>query len=220
MQKNKFVSALPGERFGRLLVLSAFVDRTKRRSKRLCKCDCGGEVIINATHLTSGSSISCGCFNEEQIQKGMKHRTHGLSLKMVTDRQLYRAWLHIKDRCSNQSSKNYDRYGGRGITYCKEWNEYLPFHEWALSNGYKPGLTIDRIDNNGNYEPSNCRWVTAFVQSRNTSRNRLITIDGKTKILKDWGDAYGISPSAILQRVKRGMPIEEAIVTPKKRVYV
>lgn len=126
--------------------------------------------------------------------------------------RLFSIWANMKTRCINPRSTHYNRYGGRGITVCDEWRDnFQSFYEWAMANGYKDDLTIDRIDNNGNYEPSNCRWTTSKEQARNTSRNVLITIDGETKSLMSWCEKYNINYKTVRDRLKRGWTIEKSL---------
>lgn len=115
----------------------------------------------------------------------------------------------MKERCNNPNNKRYKNYGGKGIKVCEEWMSFENFRDWSLQNGYDEGLTIDRIDCNGNYEPSNCRYVTTKVQNRNYSRNHLITYQGKTQCIADWADETGINSGTILFRIKRGKTLDE-----------
>lgn len=122
--------------------------------------------------------------------------------------KLYRVWCSMRERCSNPNNKSYSRYGGRGITVCEEWNSFSTFKEWALKNGYFEKLTIDRINNEEGYKPSNCRWVDHKTQNRNYSRNHLITYMGKTQCLTDWAEEFGIKRATVLYRLKQGKPLE------------
>ena len=116
----------------------------------------------------------------------------------------------MKERCANPHNKRYERYGGRGISVCEEWKkDYSEFREWALENGYKDGLTIDRIDNEKGYSPENCRWVDRKTQNRNYSRNHLITYMGKTQCIADWAEELNINRATILFRIKSGKPLDE-----------
>lgn len=134
-------------------------------------------------------------------------KTHGLSKT-----SLYHRWICMKDRCSNPKSKSYPSYGGRGISVCKEWNEsFEAFYEWAIGSGFDGTLTLDRIDNNKNYYPENCRWVSIKEQNRNCSRNNMITHNGKTQCVTDWARELGIRPATIYDRLHKGMTIEEAL---------
>lgn len=122
----------------------------------------------------------------------------------------YRVWCAMKERCNNPHNKRYPRYGGRGIKVCKEWSEsYAEFRRWSEENGYQEGLTIDRINTDGNYEPTNCRWVSRFVQNRNYSRNHFITYNGETLCIADWSEKTGIKRATILWRLKNGKDLDE-----------
>lgn len=124
--------------------------------------------------------------------------------------RLYNVWCSMKERCYNAHNKRYGRYGARGISVCDEWKcDFSVFANWAMSHGYKEGLTIDRIDNSGNYCPENCRWATSAQQNRNYSRNHMITYLGETKCLADWADQFGINRTTVLFRIKNGKPLEE-----------
>lgn len=134
---------------------------------------------------------------------------HGLK-----NTRLYRIWGNIKTRCFNSNFLNYHRYGGRGITMCDDWkNNFQSFYDWAISNGYSDELTIDRIDNNGNYSPDNCRWTTAKEQANNTIRCHMETINGQTKSLMEWCEEYQMNYSLVRDRLYRGWNIEKALFT-------
>ena len=129
--------------------------------------------------------------------------------------RIYRIWCNMKTRCYNPNIPNFDDYGGRGITVCDEWrNDFKPFLKWSMENGYKDDLLIDRIDNNGNYEPSNCRWTTRKQQNLNRRNNILVTIDGITKSFSQWADEFEINRSTALSRVHAGMTEQGALTTP------
>lgn len=126
--------------------------------------------------------------------------------------RLYRIWVNMKTRCYNENDPHFERYGGRGISICDEWrNDFLTFHEWSMSNGYEEHLTIDRIDNNGNYSPVNCRWSTIQEQNVNKRNVRFITYDGKTQTIPQWTKELGLGKETIRQRLKRGWSEKEAI---------
>lgn len=123
-------------------------------------------------------------------------KKHGLCYSRI-----YGIWNGIINRCENPNRKAYSRYGGRGIKVCEEWHDFINFYNWAINNGYQENLSIDRIDNKGNYEPSNCRWATAKEQSINRSSNRYFTINGETRCLKEWCEIYNISYKAVFARI-------------------
>ena len=134
-----------------------------------------------------------------------------------TVNRLYRIYKSMKQRCYNPRTPNYQIYGGRGIRICNEWlNDYDVFCEWALAHGYDDSLSIDRIDNNGDYEPSNCRWADDYTQRRNQSRNRYITINGEKKTTSEWCDIYGINMHTFYGRIREGWDEMTALVTPSK----
>lgn len=130
--------------------------------------------------------------------------------------KLYNVWRGIKKRCNNPTYYAYPSYGGRGIKMCEYWNDFEHFYEWALQNGYEVGLTLDRIDNEGNYEPNNCRWATWKTQGNNRRTNKLISYNGKTQTISEWADEIGISTNALWERLHRNkMPLELALTAPK-----
>ena len=162
---------LTGKRYGRLVVEKSLGKNEKGKYTWLCKCDCGNEKIVQTSYLRSGHTTSCGCYHNEMV--GKLNRKHNLSNKCG---RLYFLWKSIKYRCYCENSKDFHNYGGRGISMCDEWKkDFSTFYEWAINNGYKEEktakglnvLTIDRIDVNGNYEPSNCRFVTNKMQAKN-----------------------------------------------------
>ena len=201
------VKDLSTQRFGSLLVMS----RAGTKNNRVvwnCKCDCGNEVWVDTHSLTTGNTKSCGC------QKYGKRATHGDAGNQKQSR-LYRIWAGMKSRCNNPSHIGYVYYGKKGIKVCEEWSDYEPFKYWAMQNGYADNLTIDRIDNQKDYCPENCRWVTYKVQSNNTARNHYVTIDGVTHSISEWSDITGIPSRTIAARINvLGWEPQDAILTP------
>lgn len=159
---------LTSQAFGRWTVLQ--YDCTKNgEAYWLCKCTCGTVRSVNGYHLRSGRSTSCGCYSAELKRENFPRTTHGLK---KANPRLYRIWQGMLNRCRRPKDKYYQRYGGRGISVCEEWHCFPAFYEWAMANGYQDNLTIDRIDVNGNYEPSNCQWLTMAENSRKAIEDR------------------------------------------------
>lgn len=193
---------ISGKRYGRLVAIERCKPEKGKRTVWMCVCDCGNEANVNLGDLRSGGTKSCGCYRRENtaiIGKTAKRVTHG-----DTGSRLYRIWNAMKDRCLRESDNAYQWYGNRGISICNEWLEYQEFKAWAVANGYGDKLTIDRIDNDGNYEPSNCRWITNKEQQRNRSNSRFITIDGETKCLSEWAEMHDMDRSKLRYRLNAG----------------
>ena len=197
---------LTGQRFGRLTVLKC-VGSHKTSGAKLweCICDCGNKTIVSASSLTNehNNTRSCGCLKYEVPT------IHGLSRSRI-----YAIWKSFRYRCDNPHNPGYYLYGGRGITYCKEWKDFMTFYSWAMKNGYDQNLTLDRIDVNGNYCPENCRWATPVEQSNNRRDNHNIKINGAVKTLTEWAREYDVNPTTFYNRIKRGIPMPEALTMP------
>lgn len=222
---------LTGQRFGKLVVIkevepyypSTYPKRPKCR-RWLCECDCGNKKAIIQNSLRTGNSKSCGCGCVEN-RKRIMTQPGSTKCKYPNEKRLRSILVDMKMRCYNPHTKYYENYGGRGIEICAEWLEKDGsdnFCEWALNNGYEDGLTIDRINNNGNYEPSNCRWVDRITQMNNTRLTRYLTFKGKTQSVTLWGRELGLKPVTIIGRLNRGWSVEDALTKPIKqsnRIY-
>ena len=161
-----------GKTFGKLTVLDEY-EKILNGTKWKCKCDCGNEVYVYRGKLTTGHTKSCGCLNRT-LQGRSNHR-------------LYKIWWSMKERCYSPNNNNYPKYGAKGVTICNEWMDFDTFYTWAMTNGYKDSLTIDRVNSKGNYEPENCRWITL---AENVARANAEKAKRKSRFIY-----YGISPS-------------------------
>lgn len=192
-QISKFKD-ITGKRFGRLVALHR-LHNTKGKTKWLCICDCGNFKEVYYESLRAGFTNSCGCLQKEVTSE--RFTTHGKSKTLI-----YNVYRGMLDRCYNKHVKRYENYGGRGIKVCDEWyNNFQSFYTWAMNNGYKNGLSIDRINNDGDYEPSNCRWTNNKTQARNRRSNRNITINGETRCLMEWCEILNLNYKVTWQRI-------------------
>lgn len=198
---------LTGQKFGRLTVIKRIGNKGHNQFY-LCKCDCGKEKVILKSSLISGRTKSCGCLKSHLLaERNRKYKLTGKMHKKNTTHNLskttiYKKYLGIKERCFNKNCEAYKYYGGRGITVCDEWkNNFQNFYDWAMSNGYKDDLTIERIDFNGNYCPANCKWIPRSEQTKNRRNVHKITYKGKTQSLSDWARELNISFNTLYQRV-------------------
>jgi len=213
---------LTGQKYGRLTVIKRIENRIYNSGRSviqwLCRCDCGNKnVYVTTNSLRNGSTRSCGCLAKETSSKSIiKISTkHGKSKT-----RLFNIWSAMKDRCYNKKHIAYLRYGGRGIKICNKWlnsnNGFINFYNWVLENGYKDYLTIDRIDNNGNYEPNNCRWATHLEQQKNQDKTIKITINDEEKTMHEWSEISGIKHSIIYWRYKNNWPVEKLFENPRE----
>ena len=196
---------MTGQRFGRLVVVCR-ANNIGRQVAWLCKCDCGNEKISPGWNLRSGQCVSCGCYAAET--RGFNAPVkHGQSYT-----RLYSIWIGMKQRCYYPKHKHYDRYGGRGIRVCAEWVDcFEQFYSWSMENGYKEELTIDRINVDCDYSPNNCRWASYKTQNNNTSKTRMLSLNGQVHSVQEWSELTGIPYSTITGRLQRGWTIEKAL---------
>lgn len=209
---------ITGQVFSRLTVVRYYGKNKYNNNLWKCKCECGNETIVPATLLRQGNTRSCGCLQKEKATKHLMDITitHGLSRDSQGKKtRLYQIWSGMKTRCFNANVQEYPRYGGRGISMCSEWiDNFKAFHGWAMANGYKDNLEIDRIDVDGDYEPSNCRWVTTLKQSNNRRTNKLVTYNGETKTLSEWARWAELEYVTFWNRLKNGWEFDRAIAIP------
>lgn len=191
-----------GEKIYKLTIIEELKERDKYGNRQwLCQCECGNKKIYTTSNLNVVKG--CGC------AKG-KHK--------CSQTKLYRTYQRMKNRCYRKNYPQYNNYGGRGIKVCDEWlNDFLTFKNWSLENGYKEGLSIDRINPNGNYEPNNCRWITMFEQASNKRNNIFYTINGETKTQAQWCRTYNIPVTNVRRRLNSGWDIETALTKPIKK---
>lgn len=200
-----------GDRYGRLVVVGLpFKSRKNPNHCQVfcvCRCDCGKVKCVIADNLWK-TTRSCGDHRAETSGR----ITHGKS----QSKGLYTVWAGMKARCFRPTEPAFKNYGGRGITICDEWRDFQAFHDWAMANGYASGLEIDRIENDGNYDPGNCRFVTRKVNIRNTRANRILTAFGESKTVADWAEdgRCSVGYFAIIGRLKLGWSHESAISLP------
>lgn len=189
-------------KFGKLTILKE-VRSNKGLNLWECKCDCGNIKTARASHIFNGYIKSCGC-----IKKGT--HTHGLSKTRI-----WNIWMGMKARCLNANEPAYKHYGGRGITVCKRWMKFENFYEDMVTS-YAPNLSLDRINVNGNYNKSNCRWATRTQQANNTRSNKYLTYKGRTQNLSEWAKEIGVNYHTLYGRIYAyKMPIEKALVANK-----
>ena len=199
---------LEGQKYGFLTVVKENGRNKDGEVLWLCKCDCGNEHTVKSVNLIHGYVKSCGCKRGEFISQ--KNSKHGLC-----DSKLYHIWHGIKNRCINAKHDNYVRYGARNISMCEEWlNDFKAFYDWAITHGFKEGLTIDRIDNFKGYSPDNCRWITAKEQQHNRRDTIYLTYKGETKSTPEWAEIVGIDPHVLRHRINAKWSTKRALEEP------
>lgn len=197
-----------GQRFGMLVITDQLEKRKQRYIQWVCTCDCGGTRTARITQLRSGIAWNCGCIHKA-FGSHLSHKTHGAS-----GTRLYGLWQGMHGRCKHDPN-----YESRGITVCAEWAKFELFAEWAVSAGYQEArtdLSIDRKDNDGDYNPDNCRWADRVTQNRNRRNNNLVTIAGETLTVAEWAERAGINYTTVLRRVERGVEGLQLLTTRGK----
>lgn len=199
-----FLKDLVGQRFSKLTVIKRAEKNSKSGNARwVCRCDCGKYSTVIGSHLLSGKTTSCGCNRYSKTAKGHSKE------------RLYRIWYGMHRRCYDPKDDKYKWYGSRGISVCKAWHDFLAFRDWALNHGYSDELTIDRIDNDGNYEPSNCRWINIKSQANNRNSNRILKYRGKEYTAIQLAEQHNLSPHTVYNRLKLGWSIDRIVETPE-----
>lgn len=203
---SKFID-ITGKKFNKLTVVERLDNAAGGIAVWKCICDCGNITVVRGSNLKNGAVKSCGC-----LSKIATTTTHGMSKS-----RLYSVWNAMKSRCRNPNAVDYNRYGGRGISVCDDWYySFLHFYQWAIENGYSDDMSIERIDNDGDYCPENCRWATRKEQCRNRSSNARFEYNGESRILTEWCEIFGIEYKLAHNRIyKLGWDFEKAVKTPK-----
>ena len=208
---------LTGKRFGRLFVEKRDFLAPAGKTRWICTCDCGNTTSV-ATGKLGRTTHSCGCLRKEVTAKRLTK--HGAMIGVHSGKNkaapLYQIWKGLHQRCNNPNNPRYKDYGGRGIKVCKRWDDFAVFRD-DVSKTFQRGLTIDRINNDGNYEPKNVRWSTATVQGRNKRNNFLVTLGEETHNLTEWAERTGLKPLTIRARLTTlGWPVEKALTNKHK----
>lgn len=191
---------LTGKTFNRLTVIKRVYRNNSKKVYWKCRCVCGKETTVESSKLKGGYTKSCGCLNNENRNRHINElTTHNMS-----NSKLFEVWCSMRRRCENRKDKAYKWYGAKGVKVCDEWQGeggFQNFYNWSIKNGYKENLSIDRIDFNGNYEPSNCRWITQKEQCNNTSRNIYIDYRGERKTLSELCEMYNLKYGIMHHRI-------------------
>lgn len=194
---TKMIQIDNGQRFGRYQVIERVANYDCRPHYK-CKCDCGNERVVSGKYLRKGLSKSCGCFGAEQ--RKLASTKHGHSPRKGHSKE-YTSWCNMKNRCYDVNNKQYCDYGGRGISVCDRWLN--SFENFLSDMGLSNGLTLDRIDVNGNYEPTNCKWSTSTEQARNKRNNHIVFLNGQKMVLAEAAEKIGITYDCLRQRIKK-----------------
>lgn len=205
---SKFID-LTGQRFGRLIVIKQVGKNKWGRTNWLCLCECGRETLVCTGDLNIGRTKSCGCLRKEKCD--IANTTHGYSKEKI-----YKIWAAMIQRCTNPNNKQWKDYGGREIMVCERWIKPENFIKDMIKK-WKPGLTLERRNNDKGYFPENCYWATWEEQQRNTRKNHLITCFGKTQCIAAWSEETGIPTKIISWRIDRGWTPNRALTIPVKK---
>lgn len=203
-----------GEVYGDWTVLEAYIEDTPYA---MCRCKCGTVKRVKRCHLKNGASRGCRKCAASKSYETRPVTERKSYIDGRTKEPLYHIWWSIRGRCYNPKHVSYHSYGARGIKICDEWLDYANFREWALSNGWNESLQIDRIDNDCDYCPENCRFVTPKQNCNNRRNNRLLTYDGMTLTTTQWADLKGWTPNVIWCRLKMGWSVERTLTEPPHR---
>jgi hypothetical protein len=204
--------AIIGRQFGKLIPIMVGVETGFKGSRVLCICDCGNEMVVKRRALFAENRPVRSCVACSKKITGIKNKTHGMA-----GTRIYRILAGMKHRCNDMWDKDYPNYGGRGIRICDEWQDVNNFAQWAFANGYADKLTIDRIDVNGNYEPSNCRFITLKENSSLTRNTHWVEAFGETKTIAEWAkdERCKVTPVTVYNRWRyQGWSPENAITIP------
>lgn len=205
--------SLTGVVFGRLTVIEKDETKNDGRSRWLCRCECGSEKIVRSDALKSKRTRSCGCLQKDLLVKRKPRKTHGKSNK-----RLYTMFHNMQRRCYDEDHVSFHNYGGKGISVSKEWrNDFKSFYKWAVENGYSDNLTIDRINNENDYSPTNCRFITHKEQQNNRKDNVFVNYEGESRTISQWAEFLNVEYSTLQTRLKRGWSIERALNTPVRK---
>lgn len=212
MEIGRKYTELSGKRFGKLLVLRR-VNRTEDGDHAPiweCKCDCGNMTKVKSGNLMNGKTNSCGCIRRESTSElGRSRRVYS-----EAEKRLRSIWTDMLRRCEKPSNKDFRNYGARGIVVCNEWHSFDTFKEWSFENGYASSLSIDRVDVNGNYSPSNCKWATVTEQANNKRNTQFVNYNGEKISVANLSREKGVSYPTLLSRIKAGWDVETAVSKP------
>lgn len=212
---GKFID-LTGQRFGRLSVVKRTGCFNDGQVAWQCVCDCGKAITVRSRDLRTGHTRSCGCLQQDVCRETIIEFHKQMGYDGHTQRPVFQVWKDMIRRCYDIENESYKNYGGRGIRVCSEWHDPRSFEQWALDNGFHKGLQLDRKDNEGDYQPNNCRFVSRIENCNNKRTNRRVELDGQEKTLAQWARYYGISYAVVRTRIFRGWTIRDALTKPVK----